>query len=277
MRYILLFLLTLPLTLLAYSDYDMDGVDDKADQCPNTPFSDLVDIKGCTIKQLSSPHHFDVILGGSYSQVDYNTNEKTDTFSSSLQADYYYKNFSLQAVVSYFDSESASYSNTGLNDTFVAGYYQFKPLDALSVRVGAGAIIPTYDSGLNNNNLDYVGIASVSYAFSSMNVFGGYRYTLVNDDDYSYTDVNNNPVTIGYQNTNAYNVGLGFYPTQKLYLSGSYNASDSIYKSVEMIESASVYAFYNINVHWFSTFSYAYGLSDSASDHYASLRLGYYF
>jgi len=77
--------------------------------------------------------------------------------------------------------------------------------------------------------------------------------------------------------TNAYSIGVGFYPTQKLYISGSYNSSDSIYTNVKDIDTASFYGFYSIDENWFSTFNYAYGLSDTASDNYFSLRIGYYF
>ena len=48
---LLIVLLVLSSTsLLAYEDSDLDGVEDKLDQCPNTSFSDLVDIRGCTKK-----------------------------------------------------------------------------------------------------------------------------------------------------------------------------------------------------------------------------------
>ena len=89
-----------------------------------------------------------------------------------------------------------------------------------------------------------------------------------------------------YQNTNAFNAGIGFYPTSRLYTSLSYNNSDSIYEKIvnidgtndmEPLETTSAYLFYTIDKHWFTTVSYAYGLSDTASDHFAAVRLGYYF
>jgi hypothetical protein len=259
MTKILLILLTMSITLLAYSDYDMDGVDDKIDKCPNTPFSDLVNTSGCTTKSLESPHHFDIIFGINYSQTSYETLENADTLSQSLQIDYYYKNFTLQASSSYYNSQSTTYNNSGTNDSFLGAYYKLNPVDNLTLRLGAGAIIPTYKSDLNNNNTDL-----------TANVFGGYSYTVVNDDDIVAENVT-------YQNTNSYNFGLGFYPTSKTYLSGAYNSSDSIYKDVETISTVSINAFYNIDAHWFTTLNYAYGLSDTASDNYASLRVGYYF
>ncbi|MDA3908767.1 MAG: DUF3187 domain-containing protein [Sulfurimonas sp.] len=270
MTKILLVLLAVSISLFSYSDYDMDGVDDKTDKCPNTPFSDLVNGSGCTTKSLVSPHHFDIIFGINYSQTSYETLENTDNISQSLQIDYYYKNFSLQASTSYYNSQSATYNNSGTNDSFLGAYYKLSPANNLTLRLGAGAIIPTYKSDLNNNNTDFTASASLSYMLKNANVFGGYSYTVVNDDDIITQSV-------AYQNTNSYNVGLGFYPTSKTYISGAYNSSDSIYKDVETINTVSINAFYNIDAHWFTTLNYAYGLSDTASDNYASLRVGYYF
>jgi len=272
MKNIFIVLFVFTIGLYAYEDSDMDGVEDSIDKCPNTLITDLVDINGCVIKSLVSPHHYDFILGASYSQVDYNTNEKTDTVSENVQLDYYYKNYSLQLATSYFNSDSPTYSTNGLNDTFLAGYYGMKPLKNLSARVGVGIILPTYDSGLNNNNTDYLVTLSLSYTLSNLNLFGGYSYTFIEDDD-----LDTSSVYVKYQDVNSYYIGLGFYPTSKLYLSSSYNSSDSIYEGVEVITSASIYAYYSINQHFFTTLNYAYGLSDSASNHSASLRIGYYF
>jgi hypothetical protein len=254
--------------LLASSDLDMDGVEDAIDKCPNTPITDLVDISGCTIKSLESPHHFDIIVGVNYSQTNYNGLEKTDTIDESLQVDYYYKDFSVQISTSYYDSSSVTYNDGGMADSFVGAYYKLYPLSNLNLRFGLGAIIPTYDSSFNNNNTDYIASLNLSYMLEKINLFGGYNYTIVNDDD---------TTNIKYKNTNSYNVGVGFYPMSNLYLSGSLNSSNSIYKDVDDINTLSVYAFYTINANWFTNFSYAYGLSDSASDNYFSLRVGYCF
>ncbi len=265
------------LSLWAYSDYDLDGVDDAIDRCPNTSMTELVDMHGCTIQNLEGDHHFDVILGVSYSQLSPTIQEKTDTLVASVQADYYYKNFSLQATTAYFNSES-NISTSGQTDTFIGAYYQLNPLSSLSMRLGGGLLLPTYDA--DNNNIDYTASASLSYLINNINLFGSYSYTMINDDDL--------PQIAYYQNTNAYNIGIGFYPTSRLYASLAYNNSDSIYRealnletltlqSVEPLETASAYLFYTIDTHWFTTLSYAYGLSDSASDHFTAVRLGYYF
>ena len=268
-KFIFMFLLS-ALSLYAYSDYDMDGVEDQNDKCPNTLLSELVNHDGCPIKNLRSYHHFDVIYGFDFYQTNYETLEDSDTLSQSLQLDYYYKNFSLQLSSSYYNSSSASFNNSGVNDSFAGTYYKIETQSNLKVRLGVGAIIPTYESELNNNNTDYIGSINVSYFYKKINIFGAYSYTLVNDSDIANEGV-------FYQNSNALSLGLGFYPTSKLYLSGAYSSSESIYKGVEAIDTASIYSLYSINKNWFATLNYAYGISESASDNFASLRLGYYF
>ncbi len=273
-----LLLVFLSSSLFAYVDSDMDGVEDKLDTCPNTPFSDLVDINGCTKKTLVSPHHFDIIVGTNYSASDYLTLNATDTLSGSVQVDYYYKNFSLQASATYFKTEGNGFSDSGLYDSFIGAGYQFKPTQNLSLRMGIGTLIPTYKSTLDNNNMDYTANVNLSYNLGIVNVFGGYSYTIINDDDVNILDENGTTTgTVIYQNTQGYSLGMGVYASQKLYLSTAYNSSDNLYKNTVDITTASVYAYYSIDKHWFSTLSYAYGLSDSASDYYASIRLGYSF
>ena len=284
-------LFLLPLSLLAFNDADLDGVADKQDQCPNTSLTELVDISGCTIKNLENPHHFDIIIGASYSQIS-PIEERTDTYTTSIQADYYYKGFSLQASSAYYDSESSFVSTNGMTDSFLGVYYQFKPLSALSLRLGGGAILPTYKSDFNNNNTDYTLSASLSYIFKNFNFFGSYSYTLINDTDFNYDEFYTDGSVAGstsvyYQNINAYNIGLGYYPTNSLYTSVAYNSSDSIYNKFvstsvgtstqDPLNTISAYLFYTINKNWFTTASYAYGLTDTASDHYINVRLGYYF
>jgi len=265
--------------LFAYSDSDMDGVADSVDKCPNTPLTDLVDINGCTIKKVTPKHattgHADIILGLNYADSNFDKIDQLDTYSSSIQADYYYGNFSLQASTSYYKTITKNNNDSdGLNDSFIGAAYNFRPIKNLSLRLGVGALLPTYKTSLNNNNTDYTGSASFSYNLSKINVFGGYSYTMINDDD--VVDTTNNTSYI-YQNTNAYSAGLGYYFTNKLYMSGSYNLANSIYKGIDDIQTASLYGYYTLNRNIFLIFSYAYGLSNTASDNALSLKAGYYF
>jgi hypothetical protein len=256
-------------SLFAYTDADLDGVEDKYDKCPNTQFYELVDLKGCSIQTLSAQHHFDIIMGAHYSEADYDALEKTDTYSGSVQVDYYYKNFAIQASTSYYSANSNTYNDNGLDNSYLGASYTFALQENLSMSIGAGLIIPTYDSSLKNNNTDFTGTLNFSYMLDTINLFGGYGYTLINDDDI--------PNTVIYQNSSSYSFGVGVYATEKLYLSGAYNSSKSIYAGVKSIDTANLYGYYSLNENWFTTLGYVYGLSQSASDNALSLKVGYYF
>ncbi len=273
MKKILTILFVCTLTLFAFTDSDLDGVDDVVDKCPNTPITDLVDANGCSIKSLITDERYDIIFGISYSEINYRLNEKTDTYTTSFQADYYRDDFSLQFSTSYYtSSDSAGYDSNGMNDTTIAAYYRFKPLPSLRIDGGIGVILPTYESDLGNNNTDYTFSLNGSYSIKKINLFAGYRHTLIGDDD-----IDDGTTAVSYRNTDAYSFGTGYYFTSSLYSSISYYRSDSIYRDVEAIRNVSIYAFYSIDSHWFATASYARGLSDSTSDNYLALRVGYYF
>jgi len=277
------FLITLLSTgLMAYTDSDMDGVDDSVDKCPNTPLTDLVDINGCTKTRLTPKqnyHHFDVIVGANYTGSNYVSTPSTDTYSSSLQVDYYYKDFSLQAATSYYTTDSSDgYSDSGMNDSFVGVAYNLHPSKEMTLRVGGGVLLPTYDTSLNNNNADYLLSLNLSYALDNkLNLFAGYIYTKINDDDVSVTLSDGTVYDYIYDDTNAYSLGAGYYLQSNLYVSAAYNLTESIYANVDDAKTVSLYAYYGIDAHWFMNFSYAYGLNDIASDHAGSIKLGYYF
>ncbi len=272
----LLLALLLSTTLFAYVDSDMDGVADSVDKCPNTPLTDLVDINGCTKKRVSliqeTKGHADIIIGANYAGSNFASLNKSDTYAASLQTDYYYGDFSLQASTSVYKTDSNDYDASGLNDSFIGAAYNFNLTDNITLRLGAGVILPTYDTTLNNNNTDYTTSLNLSYALEKINLFGGYSYTMINDDD--VVDANND---YRYQDTNAYSAGIGYYFSNSLYMSGAYNFSDSIYVGIEEIKSASLYGYYAINKNRFLIFTYAYGLSESASDNALSVKVGYYF
>jgi hypothetical protein len=272
MKKIVLSLITILSTSLFALDSDLDGVDDSKDLCPNTSMSELVSPTGCTVQTLGTEHHFDIIYGLNYYQADYTTLEKADTLSQSLQLDYYYHKFSFQLNTSYYNSDSSTYDNSGMNDTFVGAFYTLDALQNTSIRLGAGLILPTYSAEVNNNHTDYVASINVSHTIKDINLFGGYSYTIINDDN-----IRDGRESIQYQNIDTFTLGGGIYLNEKLYTSLAYSTSESIYKNVDNIETASLYMFYTIDSNWFTTFNYAYGLSDTASDNALSARIGYYF
>ncbi|WP_457595377.1 DUF3187 domain-containing protein [Hydrogenimonas sp.] len=264
MNRIAVLLLATAVSLFAYSDRDLDGVDDAVDLCPNTPIMDLVDSNGCSIRSLVREYHFDIVLGGGFSRLDYRLDEKSEIYTTSLQVDYYSGDFSLQLTTSYFRSSDFS----GMDDTTLALYYRWKLSQKLTLMTGAGIVFPTYDSETNSNGTDYTVSANLSYAVGAYNLFGGGSFTRIGDDD---------TPDIAYRNVKAFSLGAGRYFSESLYASLAYNRSDSIYRDVDAIESGSLYLFYTIDRHWFTTVDCAAGLSDTASDYRIELKVGYYF
>jgi hypothetical protein len=259
-KIIKLFLL-LSITLVAYTDMDMDGVDDKNDQCPNTSLTELVDLTGCTIKELKSPHHFDITVGYNYSKE---TNTTIST--SSIQADYFYKNLSIQLSSSFYNSDIYNITDSGQNDTYLNGYYQLRPSNRFLLRVGGGVAFPTYNN--SNNKIDYSLALYGTYSYKKLSILGSMGYTLIGDRDDNLTS---------YYNTQFYNIGLGYYLTNSIYSSISYNSISSIYNSSENINSISFYNYYNIDNHWFLNLNYTYGLSDLAIKNSIGVKVGYYW
>jgi len=258
--------------LFGFTDMDFDGVDDAIDKCPNTPITDLVDENGCSVKSVIVDQYFDIILGVSYSQLNYRSNKKTDTYTTTAQIDYYRGDFSLQFLSSYFRSDGSINSDRGFNDTYVAAYYKWKLTPVFTLEAGVGIILPTYDTGYSNNKTDYTASLNFNYKVEEWNFFSGYNYTLIGDDDVIIKNE-----LIRYQNTDAFNLGVGYDFAPKLNASIAYYQSDSIYYDVETIKNISLYMVYSIGSSWFTTVSYAKGLTDSTSDNYVELRVGYYF
>lgn len=271
MKYIFSLLL-ITSTLFAYVDSDMDGVEDSLDRCPNTPISDLVDTSGCSTESLVSKHHFDVVAGLSFGQTDYTLTPNTNTYATTAQIDYYYKDFSLQASTSYYNTSSSGYSDSGMNDSLLLASYALHPTNDLSVKASVGAILPTYNSELHNNKTDYIASLHVTKNIKDMDIFAEYIYTMINNND-----VVNATNIIYYQNINAYTIGTGYNFSKKLHASLSYFQANSIYKDVQDIKSISTYLAYSIDKNWFLNLSYSKGLSDSTSENSGSMSLGYYF
>jgi len=258
--------------LQAYVDSDMDGVDDSVDKCPNTPLTEIVAEDGCSIESLVSYDHYDIIVGVDVSNSDYRLLSQSNTISTPLQLDYYYKNFSLSLSAASYRTTTQTTSENGFYDTYVSGAYSFYINKALLLRVGGGVVLPTYTTTLNNNKTDYFTSLHLSYSLKKWRIFGSLNYTMINDTN--YYDAN---TSIEYQNTQGYSTGVGYNFTSEFYGSVSYAATKSIYVDVEDIQRVSLYIYKTLDEHWFVTGGYSYGLSESASKHYASLRVGYYF
>ncbi len=262
--------LTSTLFLHAASDIDFDGIDDQNDKCPNTPFSDLVNSRGCTTKSLYSKTSYDVIMGYNYASANPSIIGTSSSSAATLQADVYRGNFSAQLLTSYLKTSGDTTNSSGMGDTMLGAYYTFKPSDKLMIKTGVGVILPTYSTGYNNEATDYTGNIAAQYNITEKaNIFGGYAHTIINDEDI--------PTVATYQNTNAFYGGVGYMGPKNSSFSLSYADSDSIYSDVDNIRTVGIGAYVPINQQWFTMANYKYGISDAASQNEFGVSLGYNF
>jgi hypothetical protein len=243
--------------LHAYSDADWDGVEDRYDQCPQTPLSDLVDLNGCTTLKTQASIHYSIISGIGYSKINYASQERADTTNLSLEANLYFDRWQLQGSVSRYTSTTENSNESGMEDSVVNLFYRWTFSERLSVTPGIGVIFPTYTTLYANEATDYSMMLGAEYQFSpTLYGFGGYGYTWVNDTD--------TPIA-SYQNSASWSAGLSYTVNGDQERNICYNANDTIGW------------FSQLTPHWFVEGNYDYGLSDSAGEHSWNVRAGYYF
>ena len=246
---------------MLFVDDDFDGVEDTQDRCLNTPFMDLVDNSGCSITSLVSEHNFDVIAGLAYSSKDETTLQGEQTFYATLQMDYNFKNFNFYAIVSSYQNDYSS----GLDDTLAGGAYTFNLFDYFSLSPGLTLFFPTYDSGLDNEEIDVATSLSFEVHYKDFLLLGAYSYTFINDTD---------TADIKYQNTSAYQLGIGYIATANMYMDIGFYKSSSIYQDVDDLQSVLFDMNYYIDDKYFVLLNYSHGLSETANDNYLSLQFG---
>jgi len=249
--------------LSAYVDSDMDGVPDKNDKCINTPLTDLVNLSGCTIKQLQTDEkYFNLVLGQSYVDTGLST-----LYLSSLKINYYDKNWSIQLASSYYDSSLDIENSRGQNDTYLTLYYFFDPINNLYLTLSAGLVFPTYD--IVNNNMDYTASFYGRYKFYEWSFIVGLGYNKIGDIDALNT--------FDYQNKFSYNVGVGYTWDSGLYASFGYYRTNSTSNIMEDLQTISVYAYYPFNEHWFASLNYGDGFISNIKRKNVGINIGYYW
>ncbi len=302
---LLLIMLLSAFFLYGYVDSDLDGVDDSVDKCPNTPFSDLVNESGCTIKSLvkkdnkNESHtqkakkkrvkkesrqvrkkiyskqdniptevvseipqenkptsHYDISLGLS--------KFGSGSIEENIAIDYYKGNFSL-SLFSAFDSKR-DYSESRFNDTKLWGYYNYKYDKHLHIKVGAGVVLPHLE-GYDKKRVDAGLSIFSSYHKDYFNPYLGASYRFAGVDG-RYEGLKDNYSLYG---------GAGFYLSNKLYGSFTYSYSSKEYDWTKDIKTSSLYFYYDIDGHWFSTASFVNNVKGLDYEHGFSLSVGYYF
>ncbi len=283
----------------AFQDSDIDGVDDKFDQCPNTPFDGLVDKHGCSAQQLQNQkkpqdHYWGAVTlkVGTTLRTD---EEYEDESYLDLYANYRYRHWDLsisntQQTTKSSNTEDNSDSD---NDIYVSTGYTFSlPKSTLKLSVGTKIVdddtppsitesrlqgggrfnthttsTTTTQSSDETRDNDYFGSLNYNYRISSkQDLFGYYGYTISGDSD-----------TIDYENYHAFSLGSGYALSDNFYTALSYNYTGSIYPDGEAEEGITWFNSYQFTKNLFATASYTYAIDDYSYDNSLALALGFYF
>ncbi len=257
------------LLLFAYSDSDMDGVEDYEDKCPNTQFDEWVEYDGCSKSGNDKKLNYTLVLGTRYAQKNYSSQLEGDTHYLYVQNDISYLKWNFEATISYYRLEDETSVEYGLDDTLLTLSYQTISDETFSLWLGGGVILPTYKSLYHNEATDYILTLEAFYELHYKNyLFANYAYTFIQD---------NNVQNIIYQDTQSSQFGIGFTPTQKHSYTIAYSRSDSIYRDIETIQELRLGASMAIDKNLFGGITYDYGLSKSASAHAFGCYLSYSF
>ena len=263
-RVIFLGLLMGLLPLMGMKDHDFDGVADRLDECPHTPFLNEVNAKGCSVKILTLPNEtesdsFVMTLG-----YGLNTNEdllgREKQHSSKIQAGYYHNNWSYSLSTGYYTHAE----DKGLLDTTFKVKRRFNLNSKLKLRLGLGLKLPSYD--FRGNKTDYAFYSSLNYYLTpSLSLFTRYNYSWVNDENAL------SPLRNSYLSS----VGMGYFFTKKFYLNASYSKGRNKFTNEHGIESLSSSLYYKINKKWFGTLFYDREINDEDFHETINMKVGY--
>jgi hypothetical protein len=265
MRLSTLTLLTflLSINLYGYEDSDIDGVDDSIDKCLNTPFDDIVDEYGCSIKQRQENYNGKLTLkiGLDTGIID---SDSDTTFNYYIG--YIYNNYSLSISSSNYINYSTDSKDSEDGDIYTNAGYLFKN-ENYNTKLSLGVKLATADDSVGTGEEDYFASLFFDYFIdSNKDAFFYYSYTLSGDSD-----------EVDYKNYSTISVGVGNIITKNWYSSISYDFSESNYKGVDNYRAISWYNSYNFTKNLFTSLNYSYGLDDLSYEHTISLKLGISF
>jgi hypothetical protein len=255
---------TLTISLNAYVDEDIDGVDDSIDQCLNTPFDALADEDGCSKGQRSKKSGKLSLKIGTIINFDQFSDKDTNI---NFSANYFKDNWNLSlSSSSYTNYNESNDKNSENGDIYLSGGYLFK-MDNSNIKLSLGMKLATADDDVGTGEDDYF-----------MNIF--YDYFIDNRQDlflyYGYT-VSGDSKSYDYENFSSFSIGSGIALTNSWYSSISYDQSGSIYRSTEDYKALTWFNSYSFSKRFFTTFSYSYALDDISYENSISLKLGVNF
>ena len=270
----------------AISDKDFDGVPDKLDLCPNTPFLCEVDNKGCTTTILTLP--FETEKESLTMTLGYGFNSNEDLKNRELQHNsrikisYYLNSWAYTLQTGYYTHNLAD----GALDTIVRVRKRIKINPKLVLSVGAGLRLPTYN--FTGNKMDELLYTSLHYySTSELSFFAGYTFTRIGDDavptilpetpsgDTNSDGTPKEKVSEMIQNTHKFYLGTGYFFTNDFYMNLTYSDESRKFVSEHRIKAFSSSIYYKINEKWFTTFYYKYEVLDGDKHTNFLFTLGY--
>ena len=262
-RYLLFYLLV-NISLQAstsYVDYDLDGVEDTMDLCPNTPFDVLVDEHGCDMNK-KIPGTLLLQVGANVNMDAYYDNNTL----LNLYLDYSYLNWDISLASANYNTTNLSTVVDAEDDLFVAVGYTIRS-DKLITKLSIGTKFAFLKEDGKERDNDYYASVNLDYTFNDkQNLFGFYSYTLSGDSE-----------RIDYKNFHTVSVGTGYSITPKWYSSFSYNYASASYDGAEAYRTLSWFNVYMITSSTYLSLNYGYGINEEAYDHTFSFAIGTYF
>ena len=235
-----------------YSDYDVDGVEDSIDECPNTPFDILVDERGC--EEGTKYKGALTLLSGTISAIDSQSDNLTN---AQIFLKYRYHDWDLS--FSTFSQLQNIVDNVP-NTFYITTGYRYTVSNELQTKVSVG----TKQSSLQN---DYYITLNMDYSISlNQNLFLFYSYTIAQDSD-----------TDSYDNFHTFSLGTGRTLTDYWYSAISYDFSGASLATVEDYQALSWSNTFALSSKYYFLTNYSYGLSSGASDHTINIQFGVKF
>lgn len=259
MKKIAVILILLSGTVFAFQDYDIDGVEDAQDRCPDTPFDQLVGEDGCALDEKKTGE----LIFKIGTDISFDTlSDKTSSLN--LFTSYSFDDFTFTlSNYSYYESYQDSY--TGIGDLYLSGGYRIKNEDFHTFVTLGSKLSVSDDIGTGEN--DYYTSLSLDYFIDEKRdifVYGGYT-------------VSGDSREVDYENFFTFSIGGGYAFNSKYYSALSYDYSQSAYSGNDNYTALSWFHSYSFSKRYFTTFNYAYGLDDLSFDHTFSLKFGVHF
>jgi hypothetical protein len=258
----LIYILTTLTLFASYYDSDIDGVEDRLDQCSHTPFDELVDEFGCS--QNANQGSWTLKVG---TELGFDTLDKKST-SYSFSIDYIVNRWS--AGISNTNYTGYNENNTTTRETgdiYTYIGYEIQN-EAFSTLLALGAKIATADESIGTGENDY-------YISTQLENFSIERYIKF-FTTWVYTFTGDTQETV-YKDIFSYNIGLGYYVNESYYTSIYYENSQSIYEETENYQALVWANRYSYNDTYFVEFDYTRGLDTFSYDHLFSFKIGVTF